>query len=142
MKSRGFTLIELITAICIIALLVTIGGPSFSSTLEQMRVQKSAEFLVQLINTARSEALRRNANVYLAVTKDTFCLGTTTPCMGDISTVHIAENVTITPSSATLKFDNVRGLPPAIGANYIVTSGDTTSKVSVNMLGLVKISGG
>lgn len=142
MGSRGFTLVELIAVILVIVILVTIGGPSFSATLESMRVRKTAEFLEQLINTARSEALRRNTDVYLDVSGSTFCLGTTTPCNGDIRTDNIASSVTVTPSVTSLRFDNIRGLPSSTGAEYSIAGGGTTSTVSVNMLGLIKISGG
>lgn len=142
MGNRGFTLVELLTVILVIVILVTIGGPSFSATLNQIRVQKSAAFLEQLINTARSEALRRNTNVYLDVSGSTSCLGTTTPCNGNIRTDSFASSVTVTPSIASLRFDNNRGLPPSTGAVYTIVGGDVTSTVSVNMLGLVKITGG
>ncbi len=142
MSCRGFTLVELIIVILVVVILVTIGGPSFSATLDQMRVRKTAEFLVQLVNTARAEALRRNTNVYLDVSGSTFCLGTTTPCNGNIRTDNIASHVTVTPSVTSLRFDNLRGLPPSTGANYTLVGGGTTSTVSVNMLGLIKVSGG
>ncbi|MDH1221770.1 GspH/FimT family pseudopilin [Aeromonas caviae] len=142
MASRGFTLVELLTVILLIVIIVAIGGPSFSATLNGSRVQKTAEYLVQLINTARSEALRRNSNVYLEVTGNTFCLGTTTPCTGDIRTDSIATSITVTPSLASLRFDNVRGLPSSTGADYTISGAGVTRTVSVNMLGLVKTSGG
>lgn len=145
MGNRGFTLVELVVTMLVVVILVTIGGPSFSATLEQMRVRKTAEFLEQLINTARSEALRRNTNVYLGVSGSTFCLGTASPCNGDIHTDNIASSiiVTVTPSSASasLPFDNFRGLP-STGVEYSIASGATTRTVSVNILGLVKVSGG
>ena len=142
MSNRGFTLIELIVVILILVVLVTVGVPSFISTFDNIRVQKAAEFLEQLMNTARSEALRRNTNVYLDVSGNSFCLGTTTPCNGDIRTDSVASSVTITPSVVSLRFDNIRGLPPSTGADYTIVGGGTTSTVSINMLGLVKISGG
>ncbi|MNQ92872.1 hypothetical protein D3C85_1083100 [compost metagenome] len=142
MGCRGFTLIELIVVLLVLVILVTIGGPSFSATLDRIRVQKTAEFLEQLMNTARSEALRRNTNVYLDVSGSAFCLGTTTPCNGNIRSDNVASSVTVTPSVASLRFDNIRGLPPSTGADYTIVGGGITSTVSINMLGLVKISGG
>lgn len=141
MRNRGFTLVELIMAVLIIVILVAIGGPSFSTTLDRLRVQKTAEFLEQLINTARSEALRRNTDIYLDITGNAFCLGTSTPCTGNIRADSFTTSVTVTPTITSLKFDNVRGLPPSNGAEYTITGKEATSKVSVNMLGLIKISG-
>ena len=57
---RGFTLIELMVAIAITAILLTVALPSFEVTLNSNRLTSSANEFVTALQTARMEAIRRN----------------------------------------------------------------------------------
>ena len=62
-RSRGFTLIELMVVISIMAVLLGIGVPSFKSFIAGQRVKTAAgDFSLALV-FARSEAIKRNADV-------------------------------------------------------------------------------
>lgn len=62
-RSRGFSLIELMTAVTLLALLLFLGLPQMSLTIQNSRVRTMAESVVSGLQTARTEAVRRNANV-------------------------------------------------------------------------------
>lgn len=59
---RGMTLIELMTALGVLAILVAISVPSFRSYTLRSRVTAATNDLVSALNLARSEALRASAN--------------------------------------------------------------------------------
>ena len=60
-STRGFTIIELLIALGITALLLTIGLPSFTTFLRNSEIRSTAESIINGLRTARTEATRRNA---------------------------------------------------------------------------------
>ncbi len=73
---RGFSLIELVVTIAVLAILVTLATPSFTSLLNASRLTSQANELVASLQLARSEAVRRNSRVTLCrTTNGTSCAG-------------------------------------------------------------------
>jgi type IV fimbrial biogenesis protein FimT len=64
-RERGFTLIEIIAALSVAAILVAIAVPSFSSFTTQQRIKAAAGDLFLAMGKARSQAIMRNTNVTL-----------------------------------------------------------------------------
>lgn len=62
-RDRGFTLIELMIALVLLGVIVMLALPSFTSMMHNMRLRNSAEAILTGLQTARSQALQRNANV-------------------------------------------------------------------------------
>jgi type IV fimbrial biogenesis protein FimT len=60
---RGFTAIELLIVIAVIAVLAALAGPSFTPIIERWRVRQAAEDLQASLYYARSEAIKRGGNV-------------------------------------------------------------------------------
>jgi type IV fimbrial biogenesis protein FimT len=65
-KETGFTLIEAMVVIAILGILVALAAPSFSNTIATMRIKSISFDLVNDLNTARSEAIKRNADVVIS----------------------------------------------------------------------------
>lgn len=64
MKSRrGFTLIELVMSIAIVAILLTVGIPSFRAFIINNRIVTQTNDFVTALAHARAEAVRRNTRV-------------------------------------------------------------------------------
>jgi type IV fimbrial biogenesis protein FimT len=59
----GFTLIELIVAVAIVAVLSSLAAPSFREYIANQRVKNASFDLVAALSFSRSEALKRNAKV-------------------------------------------------------------------------------
>ncbi len=60
---RGVTLIELMIAIAVMAILLAIGVPSFTVWLQNSQIRTATESIVNGLQLARAEAVRRNAQV-------------------------------------------------------------------------------
>lgn len=61
-KTRGVTLVELLVAIAVLAILTTIAAPSLTQVIHNNRVASQNNELVALINLAKSQAIRRNSD--------------------------------------------------------------------------------
>ena len=69
--TQGFTLIELMVTITLIAILVMLAVPAFSTWIHNTKVRTIAESLQNGVRMAQSEALRRNQQVVMSFTNDT-----------------------------------------------------------------------
>jgi prepilin-type N-terminal cleavage/methylation domain-containing protein len=63
MKTRGFTLVEMLVVIVIVAILAAIAMPSFRTLIEGRQARAAAEQLRDVVVLAGQEALKRNAPV-------------------------------------------------------------------------------
>jgi type IV fimbrial biogenesis protein FimT len=59
-RAQGFTLIELMTAVLVVAILLAIAVPSFESTINNGRLATASNELLTTLQTARVEAIRYN----------------------------------------------------------------------------------
>ncbi len=62
-KQKGFTIIELMIVLLIMAILIALASPSFTKMIRDNRVQTTANGLIVALSTARNEAIRRGVNV-------------------------------------------------------------------------------
>ncbi len=79
---KGFTLVELMVAIAIFAILATMAVPSFNSFIDKYRVKRAADTLSAFLINTKSEAIKRNTTVRVvfqsAGAGATWCAGMTT----------------------------------------------------------------
>lgn len=61
-KMRGFTLIELMVAVAIFALLLTLGSRAFTAWIQNQQIRTGAESVLNGMQLARGEAVKRNAS--------------------------------------------------------------------------------
>jgi type IV fimbrial biogenesis protein FimT len=62
-RAPGFSAIELLAAVAILAVLVSLAAPGFTLLLERWRVRQAAADLQATLYYARSEAIKRGGNV-------------------------------------------------------------------------------
>ena len=63
--TKGFTAIELMVTIAILAVLTALAAPSFKPLIERWQVRQTTAELQSALHLARSEAIKRGGNVYL-----------------------------------------------------------------------------
>ena len=66
-KEQGFTLIELMITIAILAIIATMAAPSFGNLIQKQNLNRSTQELIGQLNNARSKAVleRRDVTVQL-----------------------------------------------------------------------------
>lgn len=76
-RTNGFTLIELIVTIAVLAILLAVAVPSFQDFFERGRLRGAADAATALVATARGEAVKtgRNVTISFSGTTAAWCLG-------------------------------------------------------------------
>lgn len=69
-KSHGFTLIELMVVLAIVAILTTITAPSFKQLIQSITISSSVNTFLSDMRYARSEAVRRGGGVVMCRSDD------------------------------------------------------------------------
>lgn len=67
-NGRGFTLIEVVVVTAIVGILLALGLSSYGQYISNARVRAAAQTFLAGLQNARSEAVRRNANVDFVLT--------------------------------------------------------------------------
>lgn len=149
----GLTVVELLVVVAILAILLALAIPFSSTYLAQGRLGGAAEALAQDLQLAKSEALRRNADVTISFSSgSTWCYGSVvgaTACnctvAGSCTLRRVDQNAytgvtmaapTFTGSAAT--FTSRQGLANA-GAVEFSHPNAGTLRVSLGVAGRVSI---
>lgn len=61
MKQRGFTVIELMVVVVVVAIMATLAGPSFVEMLDRRRLVNQTEAIAELLQLAKLEALKHSS---------------------------------------------------------------------------------
>lgn len=69
-NEKGVTLIELMVAISVLAILVTVGVPSFMNLVKDVRMRSSVNGMVTALRVARGEAIKRGTTVAFCASAD------------------------------------------------------------------------
>ena len=68
--TRGFTLVEMMVTVAIVAIMLALAAPAMQQFVTQKAVSTSADELVSALRFARSEALKRSSPVSICASKD------------------------------------------------------------------------
>ena len=63
MKTAGFTLIELLVTLVVLAVLLNVALPNFAVWMQNTQIRTAGEAILNGMQLARTEAIRRNVNV-------------------------------------------------------------------------------
>ena len=137
--SRGFTLIELMVTISVMAILLAIAVPSFNEFRQRAALRGAADQIVTVWGDSRFEALRRNKFVNVGFRTDgaRYCLGARTlanPPTGTIPTASKTCNcfAVVNPAVADNAADSVAtacniAVYPSVDAGPVSNQGEWRS---------------
>jgi type IV fimbrial biogenesis protein FimT len=149
----GFSLIELMIVVTILAIVSSIAFPSFNSMIKNSQVRNAAESIQNGIQLARAEAVKRNANV-------TFVLGAaaagsytswTVNTVSPASVIQsrssnegsVAVTRTVLPANATTITFNTLGqvidVAPLTQVNLTAVGGTKNMRVTISVGGNVRM---
>lgn len=69
-RSAGLSLIELLIALAVLALLIGLGAPSYRDWIASRQLANHAEYLAETLNVTRTEAIKRGMRVNLCKSRD------------------------------------------------------------------------
>ena len=81
-RTAGFTLIELMITVFVMAVVIAISVPLFTNIVNASRLTSNANELVAAIQSARAEAIRQNQRASLCGSNDGLSCSNTTPWRG------------------------------------------------------------
>ena len=134
---HGFTLVEMMVVIAVLAILIRVAMPSFTQMLRNYQIRNAAGAILNGVQRARAEAIARNASVR-------FCMGDVTKSTWDVDLQTVACSTTI---SATA-LDSRVYTDGSKDVTMVVKSGTTTVSsgavgITYNNLGqMITNSGG
>jgi type IV fimbrial biogenesis protein FimT len=135
----GFTLVELLVTLAIVAIVATVGVPAYGTLIEGMRLAGAAGELHQALLYARSEAAKRGRNVVIE-SKGGTAWGagwrvrdaTTNEVLRDVPS--LLGGLTVTGSAASLTYAP-HGRPSAAVTLTVCPASGTGRQITVNTLG-------
>ena len=103
LTNRGFTLVELMIALVVAAILYALAAPTLTAWIADSRVRVTAESIQTGIFLARTEAIRRNATVRFQLTDgvDNTCALTSTGTSWVVSQNDATAKCGVAPSDIT-----------------------------------------
>jgi type IV fimbrial biogenesis protein FimT len=145
----GFSIIELMVSITLMAILVMVAAPSLSAYTENSKLRGVTESFMAAVQNARTEAIRRNQVVELVLTTDS-------PTAANVATTNLSSTAgnwlvrVRTNDAAPFIYDFVQGRSQAEGSGAEGTTtvqlaatsgGSAVSKVSFEGVGKTDLGG-
>ena len=159
--SAGFSLIEMMVVVAILAIILTIASPNLIDMIDRQRVMGAAEDVRALLSLARSEAIKQSTDVhasivvsgaYVGLSHDGTCQTEIAKCTIDLAGTEVTKLVKLsdyTGVSIELADDaessiifTSRGVPATLGAGTTIkltSSRGSTLNVLISPIGRVSI---
>lgn len=136
---NGFSLIELMIAISILAIVVAVGVPSFTTTIQNNRLASQTNGFIGAINYARSEAIKLGQN---SVTVCESTTGTSCSSGNNWETGYVIFRDTDSDGSLDTGEQVLRVGEPLSGGNTLTTSGlASSSAITFDFRGMITSQG-
>lgn len=133
----GFTLLELMVVVTIIAIFAAVAMPSFGGLIDRYRVKGTADALHAEIQFARSEAIRRNQEVHLVFgtgTGSCYGIGTSPDCSCDTCDIRTRATTGFASDFPGVRVDSVTAAgEAATGFGFTPRQGTTTATGAVRV---------
>ena len=130
MRQRGFSIIEILIAIGIVAMLMLFAAPSAATWIQNTRLRSAAESVVSCLTSARLEAIKRNTIVSCQLTDPASSAWSV--CLYDpVNNICQAAAGSVLTSRAASEDNGITGL----GVDTTLSASTTALAVGNNMPG-------
>jgi len=128
-KSAGFTLLEIMIVIALLAVLIGLAAPSFGDFIRNSRLTGKANDMLAGLNLARTEAIKRHAPVTLCASDD--ALAETPECDADADFGEWIVFVDDDGNTAAASGDEGNGaFEPGSGETLLMRSSETITSIA------------
>lgn len=138
-RRQGFTLIELMATVAIAAILMSVGTPYFREFILGHRIRAAAEDLMSTLFYARSEAIKRNADITIAPAAGGWKNGWTVTAGASVLSRHEAlPELTVSGPAGGLSYHS-NGRLAALAAPFGISVAASTATpycVSIELSGM------
>jgi type IV fimbrial biogenesis protein FimT len=131
---RGFTLVELMISITVLGIILMLGLPAFGSWLQNQQLRAASEGMLNGLQTARAEAIRRNLLVQIVVAPPGTGWSVTEAVSGAAIQTRVKEEgspnavLTVTPNAATtVTFTSLGSVAANLNASATATQFDISN---------------
>lgn len=145
--AKGFSLIELLVTVSLVAIVAAIAMPSFTSSIQSNRADTEVSDLQRALNYARLEAINRGITLRVAPVSGTdwatdLRVSASGTALRDLPA--LSSGATLTNGSvAALEFNNLGGLiTPSTTVTFTYTLGSISKNLLVCVTGRIVLSPG
>ncbi|WP_280355740.1 GspH/FimT family pseudopilin [Pseudomonas sp. BN414] len=137
---KGFTLVELMVALMVLAILIGVAVPSYQNIIASQRLRAAVSDLHSALVFARSEAIKRNRSIALSPSHDDWGLGWRIPSpvagQDDILVHGQISGISIESSQDQVEFSASGRVTDSVEFEVSVSVNADEHKTSCLMLGL------
>ncbi|MBC3206569.1 MULTISPECIES: GspH/FimT family protein [unclassified Pseudomonas] len=152
LRTKGFTLVELLIAIAVLLLLVTLAVPAFTRTIQSSKADTEMGDLQRAINFARLEAINRGVTTRLRPTAGGSVwtgelavydsTGNPANVLRVVPAMSSGATLTLTSGVTALDFNNLGGLAaPSTAVVIAYTLGTQSRTLNVCLNGRIQLGG-
>lgn len=128
-RNAGFTLIELMVAVAILAIMASLAAPSFREILAAQRVRSTAYSIVSDLTLARSEAVKRGAEVSITPQSNQWINGWRTSVVSTaevlVTQSAVGNGVSFATAPASVTFDRNGRINSSTVVRFQLSDGST-----------------
>lgn len=140
--SRGFTLIELMIVLALLAIVAFIAVPNFTDFIERNRIQTQAQELQAFLLYARGEAVSRNTSITVTLDEDDDDLWVAKRNSGEVIR-QLTQNPALVQIDANADEVRFRSNGTATAASFVVCKDDDTERgfsLEIQVSGAITLS--
>ena len=141
-RSRGFTLIELMIVLALLAIVAFIAVPNFTDFIERNRIQTQAQELQAFLLYARGEAVSRNTSITVTLDEDDDDLWVAKRNSGEIIR-QLTQNPELVQIDSNVDEVRFRSNGTATAASFVVCKDDETERgfsLEIQISGAITLS--